>query len=193
MPQINPIVERCKFFERKRQPGESVVNFLAQLRTLAYKYDFENHFSVALRDRLISGINNDRMQRRLLFEPYNDLTLNKAVDICNAMESAANNIERLHTLSATSPSVNALTDRKAVQHEKKGNNNKNAIQPHKGNCLCCGDSSHHSDSCKLKETNCNYCCKVGHKKCVLKSSVTMAIEIVVMTTTQKRYITSMRT
>ena len=162
MPQVNPIVERCKFYERKRQPGESVANFLAQLRALADKCDFENHLSVALRDRLISGINDDRMQRRLLSEPYKDLTLNKAVDICNAMESAANNVERLHTSSTTSPSVNALTDRKAVQHKKKSNNNKNAIQPHKGNCLRCGDGSHHSDSCKHKETKCNYCGKVGH-------------------------------
>ena len=119
MPQINPIVQRCKFYERKRQPGESVADFLAQHRVRADKYDFENHLSVALLDRLISSINDNRVQRKLLSEPLKNLTLNKAVDICNAMKLAANNVEHLHTLSATSLSVNARTDRKAIQHKKK--------------------------------------------------------------------------
>ena len=153
MPQVNSIVERCKFQERKRQPGESVANFVAQLRALADKCNFENHLSVAPRDRLISGINDDRIQRRLLSDPHEELTLNKVVDNCNAMESATNNVQRLHTSFSTSPLVNALTDCKVVLHKKKSNNNKNVIQPHKGNCLRRGDGSHHSDS--YKHTKCN--------------------------------------
>ena len=38
--KANPIVERCKFYQRFRQPGESVSIFLAEIRALADKCEF---------------------------------------------------------------------------------------------------------------------------------------------------------
>ncbi|RXN12042.1 putative protein K02A2.6-like protein [Labeo rohita] len=46
-----------------------------------------------LRDRLVCGVNDDRMQRRLLSEV--ELTFEKALTICQAMESANKNPRRI--------------------------------------------------------------------------------------------------
>ena len=46
-----------------------------------------------IRDRLVSGVNNDRIQRRLLTEP--ELTYQKAVDIALALESTAKHAQDL--------------------------------------------------------------------------------------------------
>ena len=47
-----------------------------------------------LRDRLVCGINNDRIYRRLLAEK--DLTFVKALDIATAMELAEKSAADLH-------------------------------------------------------------------------------------------------
>ena len=88
-PHPNPIVQRCRFYARNRQPGERVAVYLSELRALADQCEFEGYLETALRDRLIAGIADDRFQRRLLQEPYKDLTLAKAVDIAVAMETAS--------------------------------------------------------------------------------------------------------
>ena len=88
MPLANAIVERCKFYEPYRQSGETVATFLAELRASTDKCDFKEQLTVALHDRLVCGIADDRMKCRLQAEPYEDLKLERAVDICTAMETA---------------------------------------------------------------------------------------------------------
>ena len=119
MPLANPIVERCKFYERYRQSGETVATFLAELRALADKCDFGEQLTVALRDRLVCGIADDRMQRRLLAEPYKDLKLERAVDICTAMETASKNVQRLQETKPVGPAVNAVSHSSEKQQRHK--------------------------------------------------------------------------
>ena len=47
-----------------------------------------------LRDRLVCGINNHQIQKRLLAE--HDLKYQKAVELALAMESASKNVGDLH-------------------------------------------------------------------------------------------------
>jgi hypothetical protein len=92
MEPTNPMVERCHFYDRSRKKGETVSAFLAELRALADKCDFGTNLQTMLRDRLVCGINDDKMQRRLLSEPHKDLTLHKASELCLAMETADKNV-----------------------------------------------------------------------------------------------------
>ena len=75
------------------------------LRTLADQCEIEGYLETALRDRLIAGITDDRFQRRLLQEPYKDLTLAKAVDIAVAMETASKNVMAMQEAQYRSPAV----------------------------------------------------------------------------------------
>ena len=67
-PAPSEIVERFKFHSRTRRPGESVGVFVAELRSLAEFCNFRDTLEVMLRDRIVCGINEDAIQKRLLAE-----------------------------------------------------------------------------------------------------------------------------
>ena len=60
---------------------------MAELRKLSKHCDFKANLNDALRDRLVCGIKHGNIQKKLLSE--SDLTLQKAIDIATAMETAA--------------------------------------------------------------------------------------------------------
>ena len=66
--QFNPkqgvAVHRYKFNSRVRQRGESVASFVAELRHLAIDCEFGDSLNEMLRDRLVCGVNDSRIQRR---------------------------------------------------------------------------------------------------------------------------------
>lgn len=65
MPKPSVIVERFKFHSKVRQQGQSVTSFVADLRRLTEHCDFGTTLDDMIRDRLVCGINDDRIQRRL--------------------------------------------------------------------------------------------------------------------------------
>ena len=62
------IVQRYKFHTCFRRQGESVAVFVAELRALAQTCNFGDTLKVMLRDRLVCGMDEDFIQRRLLAE-----------------------------------------------------------------------------------------------------------------------------
>uniref|UniRef100_A0A3Q1FDP4 Tick transposon n=1 Tax=Acanthochromis polyacanthus TaxID=80966 RepID=A0A3Q1FDP4_9TELE len=78
-PKPSVIVERFKFHSKVTQPGQSVLSFLAELRRLTEHCGFGAAMDDMIRDRLVCGINDDCMQRRILAEPDDKLTLARAV------------------------------------------------------------------------------------------------------------------
>ena len=85
-PTPSTIVQRYKFNTRVRQQGETVAAYIAELRALSTHCDYGNMLEDLLRDRLVCGIADLRLQRRLLAEP--NLTFSKAVEIAQAAETA---------------------------------------------------------------------------------------------------------
>ena len=62
-------MQRLRFNSRNRQPGESVADFVSVLRALSEFCEFkENTLDEMLRDRLVCGMDDERIQRRLLGE-----------------------------------------------------------------------------------------------------------------------------
>ncbi|CAC5398917.1 unnamed protein product [Mytilus coruscus] len=144
-PKSKPssIVQRCKFNSRSRQPNESVSQFVAELRQISEHCDYKATLDDMLRDRLVCGIKEDRIQRRLLAEP--GLTFKKAMEVATAMEMAAKNA---HDKQVQEPKqVHKVT----IRNEE---------------CYRCG-GSHNATDCKWKDANCYVCDKKGHlaKKC----------------------------
>ena len=87
-PKPSEIVQRFKFYNsRCRQPTESVAAFVTELRALAKhcNYHADSQDSL-LRDRLVCGINDTQMQRRLLSEET--LSFDNAFKLTLAMETA---------------------------------------------------------------------------------------------------------
>ena len=66
--------------------GESVADFVAELRRLARNCQFGDFLDEALRDRLVCGLQNEAIQRRLLTEAK--LTFAGALELAKAQEAA---------------------------------------------------------------------------------------------------------
>ncbi|GFR94635.1 polyprotein, partial [Elysia marginata] len=111
-----------------------------------------------LRDRLVCGINDRRIQHRLLSE--GTLTFSKALEIAQAMETAAGNVQDL---------LSSLTDQVClVKSQSSLNSYKTAAQK---KCHRCGGPHYHT-GCKFKESKCYKCQKVGHIAKVCRSTST---------------------
>ena len=61
------VVQRYRFNSRMRAPGESVATYVAKLRRLAEFCNYGDSLKM-LRDRLVVGVNHERIQERLLAE-----------------------------------------------------------------------------------------------------------------------------
>ena len=74
--------------------NETVGQFVTELRAIARYCNFKDTLNEALRDRIVCGINDDAVQRRLL--AVKKLDLPKALDIGTRMETAKHNLKELH-------------------------------------------------------------------------------------------------
>ncbi len=85
-PTPSVIIERFRFHSRVRKLGESVAQFVAELRCLSQFCGFGDTLEDMLRDRLVCGMDDNSLQRRLLAEQ--GLTYTKAVYLAQRNETA---------------------------------------------------------------------------------------------------------
>ena len=140
----------CPINNRFRASGESISDFVAVLRHLA-EY-FGGSLEHLLHDRLVSGVNNEKIQRHILSE--GELTFKKAFEIALSLETTAQHMADLQSTSSTSAMASASV--KKVSSLKK--------QPPKSEsdkCYRCG-KDHHTSKCCLTDATCHYCKKRGH-------------------------------
>ena len=176
-PKPSPIIKRFEFNTRRQEEGETVAVFVAELRKIAQYCEYGDALSDMLRDRVVCGISNKSVQRRLLQET--SLTFDKALEMTLAAETAAKDSRRLadtHTPDKTSdglPKVNragSVSEPAAVQ-KIDNTRHKNASPGLWGNkgrdCHRCG-GKHHPSKCTFREYECHYCKKRGHLAKVCK-------------------------
>ena len=84
-PKPNEICQRFKFYKRDRVAGESVKDYVAELRKLSEYCNFGEKLKGALREKLVCGLNCAGIQQTLL--STKGLTLEIAVETATAMES----------------------------------------------------------------------------------------------------------
>ena len=87
------IAERFHFHRRSQAVGESINEYVAELRRLTTHCQFGGFLDEALRDRLVCGLRNEAIQKKLLTEA--DLTLIRAVELSVGMEAAEKNAKSL--------------------------------------------------------------------------------------------------
>ena len=140
------IAERYKFYERKQYDDESISEFVASLRKLAIKCAFGDFLNDALRDRLVCGMKDSRIRKRLLIEQ--DLTLTKAIDISKSLEGVELEVKEMDDNSRKVKVEDAFKLQQNFTRKKK--------------CYRCGDESHMANECRFKSTVCNTCNIRGH-------------------------------
>ena len=78
-PKPSEVMQRFRFNIRSRKAGESLATYVAELRSLAEICIFGCSLEDMIRDRLVCGINDETIQRKLVAEP--DLTYTKSLVI----------------------------------------------------------------------------------------------------------------
>ena len=93
--------------------------FIAELQQLLEFCELGATLEDMLRDRLVCGIASSAIQRRLLAEP--DLTLKKAQDLAQAIESTDKNVKDLQgqCQPPVSTTVHAVTPRQGASNPKR--------------------------------------------------------------------------
>ena len=172
-PKPSPIVKRHEFNTRRQGGNEAVATYVAELRKIAEFYDYGPVLSDMLRDRLVCGIHNKVIQRRLLQETA--LTFDKALGIALSAEAVDKDSKRLTggTQDKDLPApIEHVKDRPNPKHTGKGNRHSKTNKPQQprqqssqnsGNldCYRCG-GQHNPSDCPLKHYECHYCKKRGH-------------------------------
>ena len=146
-PKPSPIMQRFKFNTCIRQTGEKIADYVARLRELTHFCEFGDTVEDMLRDRLVCGVSDKGLQKRLLAEPQ--LTFKKAMELSQTHESVTQNAKDLQSTLRVSGPVHIVSSKVELKE-----------------CYRCG-GQHNSHKCKYKESLCHYCKKKGHlaKKC----------------------------
>ena len=145
-PTPNVIVERFNFYKRDRKEGESVAVYTAELRKLTRHCNFGANLNEQLRDKLVCGMNNLQIQKKLLAEE--NLTLDGAYRMCLSMETASKQALEL----GAKPNQDNVSEINQVNEQR----NQNVSM-----CLGCG-GKHKMADCRFRNESCRYCKEKGH-------------------------------
>ena len=165
------IAERYRFHSATQKAGQSIVEFVRELKSLAGTCEFTNEqLSDSLRDRFICGLRSEQIKRRLLSANF---TFQEAVDAAIAQEIAQKDVRHLgaNSQGENSSSVNQVKRENAWsrgsssgrRHGFRGKQPRPTENQRK-RCFRCGLTNHTPDNCKYKNSECFNCHLTGHLK-----------------------------
>ena len=156
-PRKNVTWERHKFNTRNQQPGETIDQYVLDLKTQAQTCEFAELKDGLIRDRIVCGIICNKTRTRLLKE--GELTLQKALNICRANEATSTQLKTLSYSGASKEThyqeVLAIqkrrqSDKPKPQCDKSGNQHyRYQPCPAQGvECHNCGHRNHFAKVCR---------------------------------------------
>ena len=196
-PQCVEIAERFKFFKCVQRPGQSIADYVAELRNKAKDCNFGTYLDTALRDQLVCGLQDGKCQQELLSKK--DVTLSSAVQLARAAETVQREAscfsDRPAPGAVTAGAVNraaaasagqrysarggASTSRRSAAGRADGSSGRTRPVPNPSPAASAGKSGEecwrcgnvHSGECRFKTYRCRVCQRVGHlaRKCRLSS------------------------
>ncbi|XP_019725289.1 uncharacterized protein LOC109515746 isoform X2 [Hippocampus comes] len=159
-PKRNVIHERACFHQRVQRPGEKVEMFIRALYELSEHCDFGIHREEHIRDRIVVGIIDKEMSRKLQLE--SQLTLAQTVQAVRQSEEVT---RQVHEQGEACAAVQEVSHPKtAFRGKQQWKNEKQVNGEHtEQKCGRCGKIKHREQSkCPAMKSTCNKCKKVGH-------------------------------
>ena len=162
------IIQRFNFHMQTQKPGETISDFVAQMRKLSEYCEFGDSLESMLLDRLVCGCKDHRLQCKLLAE--SELSFEKAFKIAKAMEAAEKESKDLQDTPSTT--VNRLGRGTSGKQTTRNQFNRPPTQPQRApvipGCYRCG-AKHKATDCKFRDAECHFCKKKGHIAKVCRS------------------------
>ena len=163
----NIIFERAQFNSRKQQPGESAEQYILALYTLAGRcgYASREQKEQDIRDRLVIGIRDAQLSKRLQLTA--DLDLTKAKKMILQTEAVQETQKLSAGDSRENPiEVDALQGTRSRRGDSRRSNFRRRPQPthHQSDVRCtrCGREPHGRAECPARDATCHRCRKRGH-------------------------------
>jgi len=137
-PESLEIIEVCKFQKMMQEDSETIAHFLSRLRRQATKCDYEDYQDNAIRNQLVLGMKEKKIQQTLY--ETDKLTLEMAIQLAEAMETVLKDKKEI-----TSSKLNYIEKRnqtmRSVYDQAKSSKKKQ--------CFRCGSTSHLANVCKF--------------------------------------------
>ncbi|XP_055685055.1 uncharacterized protein LOC129797827 [Lutzomyia longipalpis] len=178
----NVIAERCQFHMRNRKDGESVNDYIVEIKAMADKCEFGAFLEEALRDRLVSGINDQVLQQKLILQ--SNLTWERAKETSIIEFRTRRNVQEMgqaiggvNLMSKQSAHAKRQSSGGHQRHRSrhregaKGQENRSSA-PSGASCDKCG-LQHAQGQCKAAKSNCRMCGKKGHWAAMCRSGKTL--------------------
>ena len=158
--KTNIIYERYKFNNHSQEQAESIDTYVTTLRALAETCEFGTLKDDLLRDRIVCGVRDKGIRRKLLQE--SGLTLSKCVDICRANEAAAAQLKDMAPGQTNKEEANTVTRRKIGRSRKyqrerlsaeckfcgrKHEQKRDKFPAYGQTCSACGKTNHFATKC----------------------------------------------
>ena len=118
-PTPSVIAERYRFHRRDQASGESIADYVAELRKLTTHSKFEetkDFLQESLRDRFVCGLRSESARKRLLTE--DKLTFAKAIELAQSLETASKDAQMKSTEQL--PSGNTAVHKVTSPPKKEG-------------------------------------------------------------------------
>ena len=153
-PKKNITYMRYRFFSYNQGDEQSTDEYVTELRSRAEHCSFGDLKSSLIRDKIVIGVHDKKVQERLLREP--DLSLEQAIQICRAAEEVKLQSKEIKGETKTSES---LVD--AVNKNAQRNTNEKRPRTMIKNCKYCG-KEHFQGRCPAYNRQCGKCGKYNH-------------------------------
>ena len=175
-PQKNITYERY-VFNTCNQGDELTDMYVNKLRKLASTCDFGDLKDSLIRDRIVVGIRDTNVRRRLLREK--ELTLQSCIDICRASEKAS---ERMRAIDGNEEveTVHALRNKHSKKQGHKHKDKQKSKPQAQGGAtarpsdttkkLCTRCGGEHGKKCPAWGKTCGKCHKKNHYACMCQST-----------------------
>ncbi|KRY27372.1 Uncharacterized protein T01_13067 [Trichinella spiralis] len=140
--------------QRKQHPGETVAEFIADLRRLAQDCNFVD-LETMLRDRLVCGVRNEAVQLQLFAQKV--LTFQMTQEEALSAEAACKHASEIHAVNVdlSAPNIHHMSSKRQTYK-------------HAYACASCG-GQHNRPLCRFKNAVCRCRQKAGHIERVCRS------------------------
>lgn len=180
-PKESIIARRAKFYTRVQKDGETVTEYVAQLKQIATDCDFGDFLNQVLRDIFVLGLKDTETQKEI--RKVKEPTFKKAVEQALAREALAGGNLRATAPGSGMHGMHKIADRRGngtrqnnmPPRQGSGSNRgqyrqaNGAAHGHSPLCYRCNKAGHTPKTCKYRDYTCRTCSKKGHLQAACRS------------------------
>lgn len=162
-PKKNTVFERHQFWAHPMSESVTIEKYVTELRQKSKDCEFGASEYDMIRDKIVFSLNDPRLKERLLRE--SDLTLERAIDICRAAETAKAQIQAMST-TTQERAIHAVNKTKGKDNQQWKQGRKLQVQSDSRKIKDqvfrkCG-KSHQPRLCPAFGVSCRKCGKLNH-------------------------------